>query len=202
MLFNVDSVTPPQSSRSSPSSCYIITIYSIKLTFSHTKFWLPGILSTLHWGLVTFWWFHPCFLLMSTTNSLVLLTFRKRIFLRHQLSNFFCQVGLLIVANDQSLHHSVVSKFDNDCEVGGGNTVICTVSTAGGSTHNPGVLRVKDAEMCRPICTACSLPVRKLEIHLQRDVLSPGSSSLVLSVERTMVLNAELKLAFKHNSIV
>lgn len=47
-------------------------------------------------------------------------------------------------------------------------------------------------EVRSPILTTCGLPVRKSKIHLHREVLSPRSTSLEMSLEGMMVLNAEL----------
>lgn len=46
---------------------------------------------------------------------------------------------------------------------------------------------------CRECLPICGLLIRKLEIQLHRDGLSPRSPTLVLSMERTVELRAELK---------
>ena len=54
------------------------------------------------------------------------------------------------------------------------------------------VLRVRVEEVLLPILTAWGLPVRKSSIHLHRAVFSPRFLSLVIRLEGTLVLNAEL----------
>ena len=48
------------------------------------------------------------------------------------------------------------------------------------------------AAVLLPTLTAWEQPVRKSRIQLQREVFSPRILNLVMSFERTMVLNAEL----------
>jgi hypothetical protein len=54
------------------------------------------------------------------------------------------------------------------------------------------VLMVSFTDVLLPTLTAWGRPVRKFRIQLQREVFSPRVLSLVMGLEGTMVLNAEL----------
>lgn len=54
------------------------------------------------------------------------------------------------------------------------------------------VLVISVDEVRSLILTTCGLPVRKLWIHLHREMFHPRSTSLKTSLEGMMVLNAEL----------
>ena len=62
------------------------------------------------------------------------------------------------------------------------------------STHPYGapVLRDSEVEMLFPTFITWGRPVRKSRTQLHREGLSPRASSLMMSLEGTMVLNAEL----------
>ena len=53
-------------------------------------------------------------------------------------------------------------------------------------------MRVSVADVLLPTLTTWWWPVRKSRIQLQREVFGPRVLSLVLSLEGTMVFNAEL----------
>ena len=64
-----------------------------------------------------------------------------------------------------------------------------------GTKHAPlgaPVLRVSVADVLWPTLTNWGRPVRKSRIQLQRKLFSPRVVSLGMSLEGTMVLNAEL----------
>ena len=54
------------------------------------------------------------------------------------------------------------------------------------------VLIISVEEVLLPILPACGMPVRKSKIQLQRVVSRPRALSLVMSLNGTIVLNAEL----------
>jgi hypothetical protein len=53
------------------------------------------------------------------------------------------------------------------------------------------MLRVSIVEVLLPTLTTWGRSVRKSRIQLQREIFTPRVPSLVMSMERTMVLNAE-----------
>jgi hypothetical protein len=63
-----------------------------------------------------------------------------------------------------------------------------------GAEHTPlcPVLRISEVEMLFPTFTTWGRPVRKSRTQLHRAVFRPKAQSLMMSLERTMVLNAEL----------
>ena len=56
------------------------------------------------------------------------------------------------------------------------------------------MLRISGVEMLFPTFTTWGRPIRKSRIQLNRAGFRPRASSLIMSLEGTMVLNAELKL--------
>ncbi len=54
------------------------------------------------------------------------------------------------------------------------------------------VFRMRVDEVCQPTLTTWGLPVRKSRTHMHREVFNLRSLSFVMSLEGTMVLNAEL----------
>jgi hypothetical protein len=54
------------------------------------------------------------------------------------------------------------------------------------------VLRVSVADVLLPTLTTLGWPVRKISIQLKREVCSPKVLSLVLSLQGTVLLSAEL----------
>ncbi len=111
---------------------------------------------------------------------------------RYQGSDFL-SVGCLIVAGDQANDSYVVSKLDDGVGAVGGHTVIREQGVEERVKHaalrGAGV-KSHAEDLVLPVRPAWALPVRKFRIQ---SVLSSRSlRSLVMSLEGTMVLNAEL----------
>jgi hypothetical protein len=54
------------------------------------------------------------------------------------------------------------------------------------------MLRVSVGEVLLPTLTACRLPIRKSRIQLPKEIFNSRVPSLVMSLEGTMLLNAEI----------
>ena len=97
-------------------------------------------------------------------------------------------IGCLIVIGDHAYHQHVVAKLND------GVGVVCEQGVQEGTKHaSLRGLRVEGqrADLLLPTLTTWGRPVRKSRIQLQREVFNPRVS-LVMNLEGTMVLNAEL----------
>ncbi len=71
-------------------------------------------------------------------------------------------------------------------------TVMCNSKGIKKQPWGAPMLRMRVDEVCPPALTTWGLPVRKSRIHMHSEVFNPRSLSFVMSLEGTMVLNAEL----------
>ncbi len=98
-----------------------------------------------------------------------------------------------IVISDQAHHSCVVHKLDNGIGVEKGYIVVCVQGVQlKMQPWGAPMLRMRVDEVCLPILTTWSLPVRKSRTHLHSKEFNPRSLSFVMSLEGTMVLNAKL----------
>jgi hypothetical protein len=136
----------------------------------------------------------PFSVVIIAISSFVLLTLMERLLSWHYTARSLT-IGCLIVVSDQSNHRHDVSKLDDGVGVVRGHAVLGEQGGQEGTKHAPLrglVLRVSVAYLLLPTLTTWGRSVRKSRIQLQREVFSPRLLSLVMSLEETMVLNAEL----------
>ena len=98
-------------------------------------------------------------------------------------------IGRFIV--DQAYKCHGVCKLDG-IEVMCGHTVVSEQGVQEESNLRGPELRFSMADVLWPTLTTCEQSVRKSRIQLQREMFSPTVLSIVMSLEGTMVLNAEL----------
>jgi hypothetical protein len=111
-----------------------------------------------------------------------------------QVSDLF-PIGCLVIVGDQAYHCCVIGKLNDGVGVVPSRAVMSEQGVQEGTEHaplrGPG-LRISMADVLLPILTTWGWPIRKSMIQLQREGFSPRILSLVMSFERTMVLNTEL----------
>ncbi|KAF7642677.1 hypothetical protein LDENG_00253320 [Lucifuga dentata] len=137
-------------------------------------------------------------LLKSTTSSFVFSTLMQRLFSPHQFSRSFTSCRYEDSSSCDISPTTTVSSANFTIRLPGclaEQSYVSSMYSRGLRTHPWGepVFRVMGEDEMLWTLTVCGRCVRKSSTQLQREGVSPSSSSLLARVCRMMVLKAELK---------